>query len=62
LTKANLRLTLQIQLYSNNTNLGFLPAIILYIITIQVNRGMFLLDIYYKVYYKYKRQLVGVSN
>ena len=33
-----------------------------YIRTVQVSRGMFLLDIYYKVYYKHKRRLVGVNN
>jgi len=34
----------------------------LYIRTIRVNRGMSLLDVYYKVYYEYKRRLVGVSD
>jgi len=37
-------------------------AIILYIRTIKVNRGISLLNVYYKVCYKYKRQLIGVSN
>ena len=62
LIKTNLKLTLQIQLYSNDTNLRFLIVIILYIKTIGVNKGIFLLDIYYKVYCKYKRQLVKVNN
>ena len=37
-------------------------AIILYIRTIGVNKGIFLLNVYYKVYYKYKKRLVKVDN
>ena len=60
--KANLKSTLQIRLYSNNINLRFLTAIILYIRTVGVNKGIFLLNIYYKVYCKHKRQLVKINN
>ena len=60
--KANLKSTLQIQLCSNNTNSGFLTAIVLYIRIIGVNKGIFLLNVYYKVYYKYKRRLVKVDD
>jgi len=34
----------------------------LYIKTIGVNRGISLLNVYYKVCYKHKRRLVGVGN
>jgi hypothetical protein len=37
-------------------------AIVLYIRTIKVNRGIFLLNIYYEVYCKYKRRLVKVDD
>jgi hypothetical protein len=37
-------------------------AIMLYIRTIGVNRGIFLLDVYYEVYYKHKRRLIKVNN
>ena len=62
LIKVNLKSTLQIYLYNNNTNSGFLTAIILYIRTIGVDKSIFLLNIYYKVYYKYKKQLVKINN
>ena len=62
LIKANLKLTLQIQLYSNDTNLGFLTAIVLYIKTVGVDRGIFLLNIYCEVCCEHKRRLVGVND
>jgi hypothetical protein len=37
-------------------------AIVLYIRTIGVNRGIFLLNIYYEVYCKHKRRLIKVDN
>ena len=37
-------------------------AIMLYITTIRVNRGIFLLNKYCEVYCEYKRQLIGVNN
>ena len=60
--KANLKSTLQIRLCSNDTNSGFLTAIVLYIRTIGVDRGIFLLDVCYEVYCKHKRRLVKVDD
>ena len=60
--KANLESTLQIQLCSNDTNSGFLTAIVLYIRTVGVDRGMFLLDVYCEVCCEHERRLVGVDD
>ena len=60
--KANLKSTLQIQLCSNDTNSGFLTAIVLYIRTVEVDKGIFLLNVYCEVCYEHKRRLVGVND